>query len=226
MTRVFHASMLALLTALASGANPLHAQRDRSLFDGETLVGWTVSDFFSPGLVGVRNGSIVLGRGDPLTGITWAGDFPRLDYEVTLEAMRVEGTDFFAAITFPVADDPCTLVIGGWGGSVVGLSSIEGADASENETARWMEFENGRWYRIRLRVTSEKIEAWIDDEQVVDFPHVGRLLSVRVEVLPSRPFGIATWQTTAALRNIQLRALTAPSSAVAPLSRSPARGRT
>lgn len=196
--------------AVCLGTYPVYAQSERPLFDGETLAGWEVSDFVSPGTVEVRNGTLVLGRGEPLTGITWAGEFPKMGYELTLEAMRLEGSDFFSAITFPVGNEPCTLVIGGWGGSVVGLSSIEGTDASENETGRWVSFENGRWYLIRLRVTREKIEAWIDDEQVIDFPHRGRLLSIRIEVLPSRPFGIATWQTSAALRNIRLRTLAEP----------------
>ena len=155
----------------------------------------------------VRDGTIVLEQGDPLTGITWTEEFPRTGYEVTLQAMRLAGRDFFAAITFPVGEDPCTLVIGGWGGRVVGLSSLEGADASENETRRSMRFEDRRWYRIRLRVTEDAIEAWIDEEQVVDLPHRDRLLSIRVDVSQSQPFGIATWQTTGALRDIQLRML-------------------
>lgn len=198
---------LVLLLVVSSGQTPLEGQETRSLFDGRTLTGWEITDFTPPGPVEVRDGAIILGRGKPMTGITWKESFPRIDYEVTLEAMRLEGEDFFSAITFPVNDDPCTLVIGGWGGSVVGLSSIEGADASENETGQWMRFEDDRWYRIRLRVTEEKIEAWIDDKTVVDFTHVGRNLSIRVEVWLNQPFGIASWQTTAALRDIELREL-------------------
>jgi hypothetical protein len=186
---------------------PVRAQEARPLLDGRSLAGWEVADFIGHGVVELRDGSVILGKGDPLTGITWTGDFPRIDYEVTLEAMRIEGRDFFSAITFPVGDDPCTLVIGGWGGSVVGLSSVAGADASQNETSRWMRFENGHWYRIRLRVTEEKIQAWIDGEPVVDFSHIGRPLSIRVEVWASQPFGIASWMTRAALRNIELRQL-------------------
>ncbi|HEX6925057.1 MAG TPA: DUF1080 domain-containing protein [Longimicrobiaceae bacterium] len=200
----------ALITLLAVGsafAQPLQAQAERSLFDGTSLAGWEVSDFFAPGEVEVRERAIYLRQGDPLAGITWTGEFPTIDYEVSLEAMRVRGSDFFSAITFPVGEEHCTLVMGGWGGSVVGLSSINGADASENETSRWVRFENGRWYRVRLRVTREKIEAWIDDESVVDFTHIGRLLSVRVEVVPSQPFGIATWMTEGAVRDIRLRLL-------------------
>jgi hypothetical protein len=192
-----------LLFAFAAGT-PLQAQQARSLFDGESLTGWQITDFTTHGEVYLQDGNIILGRGSPITGITWTENFPRINYEVTLEAMRIEGRDFFSAITFPVNDDPSTLVIGGWGGGVVGLSSIEGADASENETGRWMRFEDNRWYRIRLRVTEKRIQAWIDHEIVVDFPHTGRLLSIRVEVLPNQPFGIATWNTTAALRNIEL----------------------
>lgn len=202
---------LVLVLALASCAS-LPAQQARSLFDGRSLAGWEVTDFGGQGPVEVRDGTIVLHQGEPLTGITWRGEFPRIRYEVTLEAMRLAGRDFFAAITFPVGDDPCTLVIGGWGGSVVGLSSIEGADASENETRRSMRFEDGRWYRIRLRVTEERIEAWIDDERVVDLAHRDRLLSIRVDVWQSQPFGIATWQTTGALRDVELRVLPPPES--------------
>lgn len=195
-----------VLTLVLGLGGSLSAQEGRPLFDGHSLEGWAVTDFGGQGPVEARDGVIVLGAGEPLTGITWTGDFPRVDYEVALEARRVEGDDFFAAITFPVGDDPCTLVIGGWGGEVVGLSSIEGADASENETRRWMRFEEDRWYRIRLSVTDEKIEAWIDDEKVVDFVHRDRLLSIRVDVWQSQPFGIATWRTTGELRRIGLRA--------------------
>lgn len=211
MSRAGPIAWLVVLLAFSAQMS-LRAQEARSLFDGESLAGWEITDFIGHRPVVVRDGEIWLGRGDPMTGITWKETFPRIDYEVVLEAMRIEGQDFFSAITFPVDEKPCTLVIGGWGGSVVGLSSIGGADASENETGRWMRFEDGRWYRIRLRVTAEKIQAWIDDEPVVDFSHVGRLLSVRVEVLPNLPFGIATWQTTAALRNIEVRPLHATSS--------------
>ncbi len=64
---------------------------------------------------------------------------------------------------FPVKKSHCSLVLGGWGGSLTGLSSLDGFDASENETTNVMDFKEGQWYKIRLRVTEKKIEAWIDD---------------------------------------------------------------
>ncbi len=210
MNRYRRTLLLPLVALLA--AAPAAAQERRPLFDGRSLAGWEVADFGAGGPVEVREGTLFLGAGDPMTGVTWKGSFPRIGYEVTLEAKRVAGEDFFSAITFPVNDDPCTLVIGGWGGSVVGLSSIEGSDASENETREFMRFENDRWYRIRLRVTPDSIQAWIGDRPVVDFEHIGRDLTIRMEVMPNLPFGIATWRTSAALRNIELRILTASES--------------
>ncbi|HID22877.1 MAG TPA: DUF1080 domain-containing protein [Planctomycetaceae bacterium] len=181
-----------------------------SLFDGKTLKGWKVTDFGGQGEVTVQKGQLILGMGADLTGITWTQPekLPKINYEVSLDAMRVDGTDFFCGLTFPVKDSPCTLIVGGWGGGLCGLSSLDGMDASENETTTFEEFQNGRWYHIRLRVTEKRIQAWIDEKQIVDVDIIDRKLSVRIEVELSRPFGIATWQTTAALKNIRVRRLT------------------
>src|SRR5262249_54003361 len=130
-----------------------------------------------------------------------------IDYEISLEAMRVSGSDFFCGLTFPVGEAPCSFIVGGWGGGVVGLSSIDGSDASENETTQYKEFTTGRWYKVRVRVTKEKIEAWIDDKKMVDLPTKDRGISIRVEVELSRPLGISSYATTAALRDIKLRRL-------------------
>jgi hypothetical protein len=133
------------------------------------------------------------------------GQYPKMNYEIALEAMRVDGSDFFCGLTFPVGDDPCSFICGGWGGGVVGLSSIDGSDASENETTKYQEFESKRWYKIRVRVTDGKIEAWIDDTQKVDVDTEGKRIGVRIEVDLSRPLGIATYNTTAAVRDIKIK---------------------
>jgi len=104
-----------------------------------------------------------------------------------------------------VGESFCSLIVGGWGGPVVGLSSIDGHDASDNETRTLKKFDHDTWYAIHLKVSEEKIEAWIDGEQIIDFTTEGRQLSIRPEVTLSRPFGICSWTTTAALRNIQLK---------------------
>jgi hypothetical protein len=180
----------------------------RSLFDGKTLSGWTSTNFGGEGNVSVRDGTIILEMGSNMTGITWTGgELPHTRYEISLEAMKLDGNDFFCGLTFPVGDAPCSLIVGGWGGTMVGLSSLDGMDASENETSRTMNFDRNRWYRIRVRVVPGKIQAWIDGDQVIDANTSGRKISIRPEVELSRPLGIATWLTRAALRKIELREL-------------------
>ena len=148
------------------------------------------------------------GPGKDLTGITWGGPaLPTTNYELTLQARRLEGRDFFAGMTFPVGDSFCSLILGGWGGTIVGLSSIDGIDASENSTSQSIDFELQRWYRVRIRVTPEKIESWLDDKQIVDLPLKNRQIGVRIEVEPSQPLGMASWRTKGALRDIRLRRL-------------------
>lgn len=181
-----------------------------SLFAGESLQGWQVlteGPFSGRGTVEVSDGAIVLQRGNNETGIRWQGPFPREDYEVALEGMRADGTDFFCGMTFPVGDAPCTLILGGWGGSVVGLSNVDGAHAAENQTTQGKNFENGRWYPIRLRVTRERIQVWLDEEKMIDLERAGHRFDVWYEQEPVRPFGFSTWQTTGALRNIRVRHL-------------------
>ncbi|HBE43073.1 MAG TPA: DUF1080 domain-containing protein [Bacteroidales bacterium] len=175
------------------------------LFNGRDLEGWEITNFGPQGPVYVSGGSIILGMGDGCTGITWEKEFPEQNYRVTLEAKRVAGNDFFCGMTFPVGKDPCTLIVGGWGGTTVGLSSINSMDASENQTTNFMEFEKDRWYRISLLVHADTIRAMIDKDVVVNYVvDEYDSISIRPEVELSRPFGIAAWYTTAELRNIRL----------------------
>jgi hypothetical protein len=201
--------------------------KPRSLFDGKSLGDWKESAFPSQGRVKVEDGKIVIGFGEGCSGITYKGKFPTTNYELSLEAMRVDGSDFFCGLTFPVkpAEDhprrdkekkdevwPCTLILGGWGGGVVGLSSIDGSDASENATSSYKEFESGKWYKVRVRVTPKKIEAWLDKEKAIDLTIGDRQLSIRLEVEESKPLGIATWRTTGAIKNVEVKTVTEPDS--------------
>ena len=175
------------------------------LFNGKSLDGWEITNFGPQGPVYISGGEIILGMGDGCTGITWKRDFPTINYEVSLDAMRVQGNDFFCGMTFPVGKDPCTLIVGGWGGTTVGLSSIDGMDASENITTSLMKFEKEHWYYVCITVTETQIMATIDSIKVVDFTIGNSKLSIRPEVELSKPFGIASWNTTAAIRNIRVK---------------------
>jgi len=180
----------------------------KQLFDGKTLTGWKSTDFGGHGEVKVENGSIVLEAGNDLTGVNYTGEIPKIGYEVEVEASKLEGNDFFCGLTVPYGDAGCTFVVGGWGGALVGLSSINGDDASENETVKFMKIVPKQWYRVKMRVTKEKIEGWIDDEQYFDVTTQGKKISMRPgEIEQSQPFGIASFRTEAAIRSVKLRRL-------------------
>jgi hypothetical protein len=149
-----------------------------------------------------------IGVGTDLNGVRWTGPLPTVPYTVELEARRMIGSDFFCGLTFPVRSgkESVSLIVGGWGGGLVGISSIDNLDASENSTGSQFQFEDKRWYRIRVEVGQERLQAWIDDSQVVDAYTEGQKLSLRagpIEVCA--PFGLATWVTSAEVRGVRWR---------------------
>jgi hypothetical protein len=182
-----------------------------SLFDGKTLGNWQITDFGGQGDVYVKDGSIYLDMGNDMTGITWGAPLPfKTNYEITLEAMRVDGSDFFCGLTFPVGESFCSLVLGGWGGTLCGLSNIDYYDAANNETTRIVSFENGKWYHVRLHVRPNRIQAWLQEEgeePLVDMDITDRKIDTRAEMDLCQPMGVATWQTGGAVRNIHMRKL-------------------
>ncbi|MCA8990947.1 MAG: DUF1080 domain-containing protein [Planctomycetaceae bacterium] len=178
------------------------------LFDGKTLTNWKATNFGGEGEVLTEEGCLIMKAGEPLTGVTWDGaELPKSNYEISLEAKRVQGDDFFCALTAPVGDSACSLVLGGWGGTVIGISNINGFDASENETTDYFSFDKDHWYKIRLRVTDTHIQAWIDKDQIANVDYSDKQISVRIEVEVSRPLGLATFQTEGHVRNFKLQKL-------------------
>src|SRR4051794_23989329 len=188
----------------------LHAQPKpaswESLFDGKSLGNWHETNFSGHAAPHVENGTILLPPGAPMTGVTWTAPFPQTNYEIRWEAARLDGNDFFASLTFPVGDSFCTWVLGGWGGDIVGLSSIDGWDASDNETRTYFDFEKGSWYGFRLQVAGGRIEGWIDKQPVFNVEIGGRKIDMRPgEIERSAPFGFASYGTTGGVRKIEYR---------------------
>lgn len=185
----------------------------KPLFNGKDLSNWKKSGFSGEGEVDVDMGVMVLRTGGgPITGITFTKDFPKTNFEIRLEARRAMGTDFFCGLTFPVDDSHASLICGGWGGTVTGISSIDGYDASENASSKYIKYENGQWYEIRVRVTPEKIEAWIDGKQEIDVELDGRRISTRIEVDRSKPLGLSAFETQSEIRKIEWRPVKAEGS--------------
>jgi hypothetical protein len=212
--------LIALACAVAFSARgaqpdaPKSAKKDqpagKSLFDGKSLDGWKSAGYVGSGKIHVKDGAIVMEKGQRMSGVAFAGkDFPKMNYEVAFEGKKLDGADFFCTTTFPVGDDFCSLVVGGWGGEVVGLSSLNFLDASENETSTHMEFKKDRWYKVKIRVTKDRIQAWIDDKQMLDADTSEKKVSIRFECDPCKPFGFCTWNTVGAVRDIRVREITA-----------------
>jgi hypothetical protein len=179
----------------------------KSLFNGKDLDGWKQSKFGGNADATVQNGVIVIPMAERLSGITYAGDVPKANYEIELEARRHDGTDFFVGLTFPINDSHASLILGGWGGSVCGISSFDGDDANDNETRTLMRFKKDQWYKVRLRVEPKRIQVWVDEKPLIDADPKGRKIGIRDEIAPSKPLGLATFATTAEIKSMRLRAL-------------------
>ena len=182
---------------------------ETSLFDGESLAGWLQTDFGGQVEAKVVDGEIVLDMGSPLAGINRNRDekLPTSNYEISLEAKRTDGIDFFCGLTFPVQESYCTLIVAGWAGATVGLSCVDGLDASSNDTSCVMDLKDHRWYKIRLKVTDEAIVCWIDDEEVIRQELKGHEISIRPDVTACRPLGLCAFESAVAYRNIVLKQL-------------------
>ena len=197
-------ALLGLLLALAAADNP----EWKPLFDGKTLDGWKQSGYGGESEASVENGVIVIPMGERLSGITYTGgEVPSAHYEIELEARRVSGTDFFVGLTFPMNDAHASLILGGWGGSVCGISSFDGEDANDNETRKVMRFKKDQWYKVRLRVEPKRIQVWVDEQPLIDADPKGRKVGIRPEIELSKPLGLATFATTAEIKGLRIREL-------------------
>ncbi len=193
----------------AAKDQPTAGVKTLALFDGKSLDGWKKNDFPRAGDVKVEDGKINLNAGGTMTGITTTRqDLPRVDYELSYEAMRTEGGDFFAAATFPVGKAYITLVNGGWGGNITGLSSLNGMDASENETTCSIKYEDKTWYRFRVHVTGRAIRCWVDDKEIIAVDYQDRRVSTRLETARERAAGLRHLEDRRRLRKIEIRTLT------------------
>ncbi len=214
--------LLGSISLAAHAEDPPKSKTDatqwRSLFNGKDLGNWKLvkgDDFAIPkdrekngsAPAVVKSGEIQLDVGDSATGIKWEGKFPKSNYEIELEAKRTAGSDFFCGLTFPVQESGLTLITGGWGGWVVGLSCLDGFYAIKNDTVVPIKFKNDQWYRIRVRVDEKAVEVWVDDKSIIYIEVDDHKLTVSEEMQPCMPLGIATWNTASSVRNLRYHEL-------------------
>jgi len=213
-------ALLVLGTAVAlaedkpAAAKP-EAAREIMLFNGKSLDDWESVDVGGSGPVELEGGLMIINQGENVSGAIYkkADTLPTTNYEITLDAKRIQGVDFFVGLTFPVGDlkHCATLICGGWGGSVTGISCIDGMDASDNNTSSYQRYKDDEWYSIKLRVTPKNISVWLGDKQIIDEDIEGKKISVRPGPIESYlPLSLTTFNTMAAIRNVKLTPITEP----------------
>ena len=183
-----------------------------NLLSDEFAASWKAAGIPEEGQLTVQNGEISLQPGQPMTGVRFdpwkAADLPLTRYTIGFEAMRVEGNDFFGTVTFPVGDSHVSLIIGGWGGTLVGISSIDDLDASENATTGNAYFKNNEWYQVRVEVRDDDLRVWIGGKLFVNVSTKGRKLGLRAgDIEKCAPFGFTTYATHARIRGVIIRRL-------------------
>ena len=182
------------------------------LFDGKTLTNWVYLEDGGEDGATVKDGNLRLAMGPTTTTIRFDVDnseikLPKENYEIEYVAQRYDGTDFFAAMTFPFGDTFVTFINGGWGGCVAGLSNIDNMDASENSTSSFYNFKSRVWYRFRVQVSAKTIRVWVNDEAIVDYPAYEHKVNTRFEVEKSQPLGFTSWVSTGLIKTIRMRTL-------------------
>lgn len=79
----------------------------------------------------------------------------RANYELELELTRTEGGESFA-LGLPIRDRMVGLALAGWSeradGPIAGLSLVDGKEVPDNATKKPLRLENGRTYKMQVRV--------------------------------------------------------------------------
>jgi hypothetical protein len=187
-------------------------RREWKLLSDEFAPAWKPSSMPEEGKVLIQNSEITLQPGQPMTGVrfdAWnSAGLPLTRYSIEYEAMRVEGNDFFGTVTFPVNDSHVSLVVGGWGGTLVGISSIDDMDASENTTTGNARFENNRWHKVRIEVRDDDLRVLINNKLFVNTSTKGHKLSLRAgDIEKCLPFGFTSYATQSRIRNVLIHRL-------------------
>jgi hypothetical protein len=207
-----HAIILPALCAALFFICSGRAETATPLFNGRNLSGWRMANISGNGTVKVlKDGIMQCGAGMSITAIVYTNRFPVRNYELSLEAKRTEGSDFFIGLTIPVESSYCTVIIGGWGGGLCGLSSFDGNDAANNQWAEGINLQNNRWYKLRVRVTPGVIQITLNEDLYtarIEYDDPRRLSLRSGEIEETIPMGLATYETTAHWRNFTLTKIT------------------
>ena len=125
------------------------------------------------------------------------GDTDWQDYELSLQARKVDGAEGFLVMFRANGDDFYWFNAGGWGNT---LHAIEKGIAGQG---RWGVLDGleqagsidlDLWYNIRIRCEGNHFQVWLNENPVFDFTDAAAHLSGQV--------GLGTWLTRADFKNI------------------------
>jgi len=139
-----------------------------------------------------NNPDVRLTFGDP----NWS------DYEISLEAQKISGREGFLILFRAKSErDFYWINIGGWGNTATAVERSNDNRRKVISPWRPMRIEEGRWYKIRVRCQGRRIQAWLDDQFLLDFTDDSENAHLTGKV------GVGTWLTRAKFRNIKVTAL-------------------
>ena len=207
-----------LLAAFVSGCCIFGGGRymdiEELFVEGDLLEGpswdWRVFEstkYLKAGAVKFEDGIMTIAAGEPFSGAALTDPVYSDYYELSLEARRTAGSDIFCGIYFPVGDSHCSVVLGGWGNSLSGLSMLDGLSAAENETAYPQSFGNDKWVKVQLKVLPESLTLMADGETVIHLDREGRELTPYLGLEMFHPLGFFTYESAAEIRNARITRL-------------------
>jgi len=129
------------------------------------------------------------------------GDRSWGDYELTLQALKERGAEGFLVLVRALDQDSFYwLNLGGWGNTRHAMEKEAKGERRGMGRGHNGNIQTGRWYDVRIRCEGNRIQCWLDGEQIID---------LRDEDHPHRQgmIGLGTWGTHARYRNIQVKNL-------------------
>lgn len=126
------------------------------------------------------------------------GDPAWKDYEFTFEAKKTAGNEGFLALVRANDAQFFWVNIAGWTNTVTRLQHL-GPPRSADLGPRGIptKVAVGEWYKVKVRCEGNRVQAWLNDQQVCD-------ASVPEDLAHGGCVGLGTWQTAAEFRNCKV----------------------
>ena len=123
------------------------------------------------------------------------GDPQWTDYELTLDARKDLDRGEGFMVMFRVAPDQhYWMNFGGWNNAEHGLER-NGAPVKRVPG----KLDTGKWYKVKVRCEGAHMQAWLDDQPVIDL--------IDNKPIPKGRIGLNTWGSKASFKNIKVTAL-------------------